>query len=140
MTGKSSAASHLRGRSSASPVCASPWDALLRAPARTRQCDSAERTEESRPATKLSMLLAELSSRDDAETLALAVSCDLDPKQVWGLLKAPRACGQVRFEDGRWSLVRDFAGRDVQKAVALLRSKGWSVEPPTARTVHTFSN
>jgi hypothetical protein len=108
---------------------AGPWDALLRGP-RHRMTPPADDAPASRAGTKLSTLLAELDQRIDATTLTLAVCTDLTPRQVWGLLKAPRACGQVRFEDGRWSLVREFAGRDVEKAAALLRARGWAVQPP----------
>jgi hypothetical protein len=83
-----------------------------------------------RPGTKLAALLAELATVESLSTLALAVRCDLTSRQVWGLLKAPRATGQVRFDAGRWSLVAGYPGRDVERAVALLRARGWTVKPP----------
>jgi hypothetical protein len=108
---------------------ASPWDALLRGtpvPLRDESADAPD----TKPGTKLAGLLAELAGRTDATTLTLSVCCDLTSRQVSGLLKAPRECGQVRFDGGRWSLVREFAGRDVERAVQLLRDRGWRVEPP----------
>jgi hypothetical protein len=45
-------------------------------------------------------------------------------------LKAPRAIGQVEFVDRRWQLVHGFAGREVERAAALLRDMGWRVLPP----------
>lgn len=115
---------------STTTATASPWDALLRsAPARRAPLATTEATE-AKPGTKLAGLLQELANRDSATTMTLAVCADLEPRLVWGLLKGPRDRGQVRFEAGRWSLVRDFAGRDVERAAALLRARGWLVEPP----------
>jgi len=68
-----------------------------------------------------------------ATTLTLADRADLTSRQVWGLLKAPRALGQVRFDGGLWDLVDGFAGRDLERAAALLRDHGWRVEPPNVR-------
>jgi hypothetical protein len=114
---------------------ASPWDVLLRAP---RYCRAQPADEASTPArrqgTKLAGLLALLAESSSLPTLALAVRADLTPNQVWGLLKQPRALGQVTFEDGRWTLVRDFAGNDVVRAVQLLQDKGWRCTPPAGRT------
>lgn len=109
---------------------AGPWDALLftRPQRMTPRADDG--ATEARAGTKLSALLAELALCGTANTLTLAVRAELDPRQVWGLLKAPRAMGQVRFEAGRWELVAGFAGRDVERAATLLRARGWHVEPP----------
>jgi len=98
-----------------------PWDALLHvAPQRLAM-----------PGTsKTDCLLAELVARGCAPTATLAVCTDLTHRQVWGLLKYARAIGKVRFDDGLWSLVHGFAGRDVERAAALLRERGWRVEPP----------
>ena len=114
---------------------ASPWDALLRLRPVRRPLAIAPQpgATEARPGTKLAGLLAVLAEHENATTLTLAVCADLTPRQVWGLLKAPRASGQVRFEAGRWTLVPGFAGRDVERAAALLRSLGWRVDPPRAR-------
>lgn len=109
---------------------ATPWDALLKALPMRLRIEPDQGASEARPGTKLSGLLAELASRDSASTLTLAVCSDLTPRQVWGLLKAPRAIGQVRFDAGRWTLAREFAGRDVERAAALLRDRGWRVQAP----------
>lgn len=85
---------------------------------------------EARPSTKLAGLLEELRACGKATTNALAIGTDLTPRQVWGLLKAPRQHGQVRFDGRFWELVEGFAGRDVERAAALLRSRGWRVQPP----------
>lgn len=108
---------------------AGPWDALLRAPRRglTPLEDS---TQAARARTKLASLLDELATVEGLPTAALGVRCDLDSRQVWGLLKAPREAGQVRFDGCRWSLAADYPGRDVQRAADLLRAKGWLVTPP----------
>lgn len=111
---------------------AGPWDALLHvAPLRMtpRGDDGAV---EARAGTKLAGLLAELQACGTATTLSLAVRCDLTQRQVWGLLKAPREIGQVRFGGGRWEIAHGFAGRDMERAAALLRERGWRVEPPNA--------
>jgi len=104
--------------------CASPWAALLAPP--TRWID-VER-DDARPGTKLASLLRQMAGLPSATTLELAVRANLTIRQVWGLLKEPRACGQVRFAAGRWSLAPDFEGRAVQRAIALLRERGWRVE------------
>ncbi len=78
------------------------------------------------------MLLRILSLNDSLPTLALAVRADLTPKHVWGLLKQPMRIGQVIHSQGRWSLVAGFPGRDVVRAIELLRSKGWRVLLPIA--------
>lgn len=107
---------------------AGPWDALLRSG--PQRLGDAVPEPDAKPNTKLAGLLAELAKHDSATTLSLAVCADLDPRQVWGLLKQPRAIGQVVFEAGRWHLVRTFAGRDIERAAALLRNAGWRVTPP----------
>jgi len=109
---------------------ASPWDALLRAPRRPAAAAPDASCEDARPGTKLAQLLAELAAAGDATTLVLAVRADLTPRQVWGLLKAPRERGQVLFEAGRWRMAPTWQGRDVERAAALLRARGWRVEPP----------
>ena len=115
-------------------MSASPWDALLnlREPVALQDF---EETHLSKPwsegDTKLSLLLRAIGD-GYRTTLSLAVSCDLTTNQVWGLLKGPRADGQVTFENGRWAMVPNYPGRDVIKAARLLRSKGWTVEPPEA--------
>lgn len=116
---------------------ASPWDALLHvAPLRmTQRADDCGT--EARAGTKLAGLLAELAACGTATTLSLAVRCELTPRQVWGLLKAPRQVGQVRFCDGMWGMVHGFAGRDVERAAALLRDCGWRVEPPNDKGKRT---
>ena len=111
-------------------MSAGPWDTLLHLREPVRLPPTAA-PPESRAGTKTASLLAELAARGSATTLTLSVCSDLTPRQVWGLLKQPRAIGQVRFESGRWSLVEGFAGRDIERAAALLRSHGWLVEPPT---------
>lgn len=109
---------------------ATPWDALLNAPPRRTVRGADDGGIQAKAGTKLAGLLAELALCGTATTLTLAVRADLTPRQVWGLLKAPRAWGQVRFDGGRWQLVAGFAGRDVERAAALLRDRGWRVEPP----------
>lgn len=109
---------------------ATPWDALLRRPQRPPKVSVTVPEAQAQAGTKLAALLALLAARESASTLTLGACAELSSRQVWGLLKAPRAAGQVRFESGRWSLVRSYAGRDVERAVALLRSRGWTVQPP----------
>lgn len=67
---------------------------------------------------------------DSATTATLCVCCDLDSRQVWGLLKAPRERGQVKFAGGRWALNDNYRGAAVERAAELLRSRGWTVNPP----------
>jgi hypothetical protein len=111
------------------PRTASPWDALLLStPPRRAPSDSAPGG--AKPDTKLAGLLALLNDKDSATTLTLAVCADLTPRQVWGLLKQPRAIGQVQFVDGRWALCEHFPGRDVQRAIELLRAKGYRIQEP----------
>ncbi len=114
-----------------SMAAATPWDALLRQAPQPRRLPDAHPTD--RPGTKLATLLALLAERDSATTLTLSVCTDLTSRQVWGLLKAPREVGQVHFGGGRWSLSRSFAGRDIERAAKLLRSKGWLVKPPMGK-------
>lgn len=80
--------------------------------------------------TRTAELLAILADCASMPTLALAARTDLTANQVWGLLKVPREHGQVHFANGRWSLNRDFAGRQIEKAAQLLREHGWKVERP----------
>jgi len=108
---------------------ATPWDALLRPRSRRAAVDPCA-TIDSKAGTKVGLLLGELAARDSATTLTLSVCADLSSRQVWGLLKGPRDIGQVRFANGRWELAREFAGRDLERAAALLRDAGWRVERP----------
>jgi hypothetical protein len=113
-------------------TAASPWDVLMKAP-RFAIADSLKKSKGGAPAgTKLDRLLAVLATVESATTLSLSVQTDLSSQQVWGLLKEPRACGQVQFAVGRWYLVKGFAGRDVERAAALLRRSGWQVVSPDA--------
>jgi hypothetical protein len=93
---------------------ATPWDALLRPSRATPAPLAGEGPLQARPGTKLAALLADLAACESMHTLDLAHRAGLTSRQVWGLLKAPRTAGQVRYDAGRWALVRDFAGRDVQ--------------------------
>lgn len=106
---------------------ATPWDALLRAEPRRCDAPAPVDADAAKASTKLAGLLDLLREHDASPTLTLALCSDLTPRQVWGLLKQPRAIGQVCFEDGRWSLCKNFPGRDVQRAIELLRSKGYQV-------------
>lgn len=117
---------------------ATPWDALLRTRPvrRPKPLPASAAALQAQPGTKLAGLLAELERHRSMPTLALAVTVDLTPNQVWGLLKCPRDRGQVSFDGGRWSLNRDWPGADVMRAAALLRSKGWVVEPPEGKEIH----
>lgn len=110
---------------------ASPWDVLLKAPP-MRVAPAVRHPDGPAPGTKTDLLLSILRGHASLPTLALAVRADLTPRQVWGLLKAPRAAGEVVFDGGRWAVVPDFPGRAVQRAAELLRSRGWMVEPPEA--------
>lgn len=112
---------------------ASPWDVLLRGPRIRIQPDRAEQDADVKAGCKLARLLDELGQRDSATTLTLCACAELSSRQVWGLLKGPREIGQVRYAEGRWSLVRGFAGRRVERAAALLRAQGWHVVPPGER-------
>jgi len=112
---------------------ASPWDALLRhgRPIRLHTAEhEPDAQQQARPGTKVARLLDELAEVDSMPTLALCVRCDMTPAQIWGLLKAPRASGQVTFSAGRWALNRDWRGRDIERAAALLRAAGWTLKPP----------
>ena len=109
---------------------ASPWDALLRSRPIRLQTDDDPEAQGAKAGTKLASILAELAEVDSATTLSLCARTELDARQVWGLLKNPRKAGQVRFEAGRWSLNRDWNGRDIERAARLLRDAGWTVRAP----------
>jgi hypothetical protein len=109
---------------------AGPWDALLSAPGHRMTPRADDVPAAARDGSKLAALLGALAGVDNLPTAALGARCDLDSRQVWGLLKAPRAVGQVRFSDGRWALTPGFAGREIERAATLLRSKGWQVARP----------
>lgn len=102
---------------------ASPWAALFSPKPTIHALDDAK------PGTKLARLLASLAELGLASTGELAACQSLTTKQVWGLLKGPLSCGQVRHDDGCWSLNPCFAGRDIERAAALLREAGWYVAP-----------
>lgn len=84
---------------------ASPWDVVMNAP--PLRSPAPQRASDVREGTKTARLLAELANRSDATTRTLATCSDLSPQQVWGLLMRRRECGQVRYEAGKWSLVRE---------------------------------
>ena len=116
-------------------MSANPWpvgvfDALLNNAA-CQGARTSERATESRPGTKTARLLELLADADSMTTFDLTIKSGLEVRAIWGLLKQPRAIGQVRFDAGRWSIERQFAGRDVERAVALLRDAGWRVQPPS---------
>lgn len=119
------------------PAHASPWDALLRPhrPIRVRAAAEPEPDlpQQAREGTKLARLLAELAQVESATTLSLCVRAELEARQVWGLLKAPRDTGQVSHSKGRWTLNRAWRGREIERAVAVLREAGWTVIEPEGK-------
>lgn len=107
-----------------------PWDVLLRSRPVRMRAEEQPMPERGRPGTKLAGVLAQLAEVGSATTLSLCARTDLEARQVWGLLKAPREAGQVRFEAGRWSLNRNWRGREIERAARLLRDAGWMVREP----------
>ena len=103
-------------------MSATPWDGLLPSASRTSPLVQS--------GTKVAVLLNALHKFGESTTTHLCHYSGFSSRQVWGLLARPREVGQVRYEDGMWSLVTGFAGADVERAAALLRSKGWRVEAP----------
>lgn len=85
---------------------------------------------DAKPGTRTHELLRLIREYGRATTATLAFQMDIAPNLVWGLLKYPRDRGSVRFAAGKWELVPGFPGADVQKAVELLRGKGYRVEAP----------
>lgn len=67
-------------------------------------------------------------------TAELAEDAALSTRAVWGLLKGPRAAGQVTHDDGLWEIDADFPGLDVIRAAELLRERGWRVDAPARST------
>lgn len=63
-------------------------------------------------------------------TADLAAGSGLTTKLVWGLLKNPRARGQVSFSGGLWALTPDYIPPAQANAVKLLRDAGWHCSPP----------
>lgn len=101
-----------------------PFAALIREPAPRVVRDIA-------PDSSLTRTLLHLiDCNGPMSTNELADAGAMTSKQVWGLLKAPRALGQVRYVECLWELDRDFPGADVVRACELLRDKGWKVTPP----------
>jgi hypothetical protein len=83
--------------------------------------------------TKVGALPGYLRAGGPASTATLCLLVDVDSRAVWGLLKAPRQRGQVRYERGMWSAVDDYDRElqlDISTAAALLRRHGWTVRPP----------
>jgi hypothetical protein len=83
--------------------------------------------------TKSATLIAFLQEGGPASTSTLSSLIRLESRLVWGLLKAPRERGQVRYADGMWSATNDYDGelqRELSTAAALLRRHGWTVRPP----------
>lgn len=117
-------------------AAATPWDALLRSPLtpiRLQPFDGRPEPQQAREGTKLALLLAELAQVESATTLSLCVRAELEARQVWGLLKAPRDTGQVSHSKGRWTLNRAWRGREIERAVAVLREAGWTVIEPEGK-------
>lgn len=106
---------------------ATPWDALLtRKPPPPEAgpvivCTSGE--------TLTRRLLRTIDEHGPIETARLCVYCDLDSRNVWGLLKAHKGNGRVVFEDGAWSSGNTLPPK-VARAAELLRSLGWTVKEP----------
>lgn len=113
-------------------VTTNPFSDLVRLSQRRAHMRQ-ETTEAAAPqivGTRTDALLQLLQDNGPSTTLALCVHTDLKSRQVWGLLKQPRQVGAVTFNDGYWSLVPDWPGLSVQRAVELLRAKGYRVEGP----------
>jgi hypothetical protein len=85
--------------------------------------------------TKVGTLLGYLREAGPASTLTLCHLLEVDSRIVWGLLKAPRARGEVHFAGGIWAVAEGFNAemrKDLQAAAQLLRANGWAVQPPGA--------
>ena len=90
--------------------------------------------------TKVGTLLGYLRAGGPASTATLGLLVDVDSRAVWGLLKAPRQRGQVRYEHGMWSAVDDYDRElqlDISTAAALLRRHGWTVRAPRSGQLRT---
>lgn len=74
--------------------------------------------------------LLQLLGDGPRSTNELARVLGLETRAIWGLLKTPRERGQVEFLLGYWSLNRNYLPPEIQKAVELLRSHGWTVQRP----------
>lgn len=84
--------------------------------------------------TTTAKLIHLLSCCGPMTTAELGEAVGLSTRLVWGLLKGPRARGQVRWQDSLWSLDLDYPGSDVLRAAALLRANGWQLTPPPGQS------
>lgn len=108
---------------------ATPWDALLTR--RPPPVDPAAPVIVSTSGETLTRrLLRTIDEHGPISTARLCVYCDLDSRNVWGLLKAHKGNGRVVFEDGAWSAGVGLPPK-VARAVDMLRELGWTVKEPT---------
>ena len=108
---------------------ASPWDALIRP---IRRVPQVAQPNDKRP-TKTAHLLQIIEQRRRVPTLALCAEVELDSRAVWGLLKAHKQAGQVRFDGTHWLMSDDYVPAKLQRAAQLLRQAGWTVIEPSGR-------
>lgn len=108
-----------------------PFDQLLKVCSRhTRAPKSPRPAASTSTGTKVGALLSHLRLHGASSTLSLCHVVDLESRLVWGLLKGPRDRGQVRCDDGVWSLCQDYdeaINAELSAAAALLRRHGWRV-------------
>lgn len=112
-----------------SDAVAQPFDQLLRL-SEARQATPVRGAQACPDGGPLRLLLCLLDCHGPMRTTELADAAELSTKAVWGLLKAPRARGQVEFENGLWEQNADYLGPDVRQVVELLRGLGWTCQPP----------
>lgn len=86
-------------------------------------------------------LLDTIAERGQISTAELGHDLGLTHRQVWGLLKQPRAAGKVNCTNGRWTRSTAWEERraaraelqaqtDDAAAVEYLASRGWTCVPP----------
>lgn len=111
-----------------------PFDQLIRlAEGRRVRPRMPARVPRAQASTKVGTLLGYLHAAGPASTTTLGSLLDVDSHIVWGLLKAPRARGEVHFAGGLWAVAEGYdpeLRQDLQAAAQLLRANGWSVQPP----------
>ena len=87
--------------------------------------------QDARPGTKTHTLL-NIIAAGRCPTSYLVVRTGWQRNLITELLSSPRKRGSVRFVEGVWEVVPDFPGADVQRAIALLESKGYKIKAPAA--------
>lgn len=86
-------------------MSATPWDALLRLPAKPARQRTGPRPRDPEPGTAMACVVDAIRANPGIKTSDLVSKTGIKSPRIWGLLKRRLARGDVVYADGTWRLI-----------------------------------